>query len=167
MEPKMPNTFTKIVTKIAQISGLLGTFMLAGLMLMTVADVFLRKFFNKPILGSFEITEYLLVVVVFFAIPWAAMNRVNVRVDLIVGKFTPKLLAKFDAVTCVLSLFVTGIFAWYTVPQVIYEFRLYRVSDMLEIPTWPFYLMVALGFFLLFIVLVETLIGFIKKAVAE
>ncbi len=163
----MTNTFTKIVSWIAQACGFLGFIALAGLMLMTVADVFLRYFFNAPILGSFEITEYLLVVVVFFAIPWAAMKRVNVRVDLIVGKFTSKTRAKFDVVTCSLSLFVTGIFAWHTVPQVIYMFRLNSVSDMLEIPAWPFYLMVALGFFLLFIILIETLIEFIKKAVAE
>jgi TRAP-type transport system small permease protein len=163
----MPNTFTKIVSWIAHACGLLGSVFLAGLMLMTVADVILRYFFDAPILGSFEITEYLLVVVVFFAIPWAAMQRMNVRVDLIVGNFTPRLRATFDAVTCTLSLIVTGILAWYTIPQVMYVFRLYTVSDMLEIPAWPFYFMVAFGFFLLFIVLIETLIDFIKKAVGE
>lgn len=163
----MTNTFTKIVSWIAHACGLLGTIFLAGLMLMTVADVVLRYFFNAPILGSFEITEYLLVVIVFFALPWAALKRVNVRVDLIVGKFSSKLRAKFDAVTCVLSLIVTGFFAWYTVPQSIYMFRLNSVSDMLEIPSWPFYFMVAFGFFLLFVVLIETLIELIKKSGEE
>lgn len=162
----MTNTYTKIISWIAHAYGFLGTIFLAGLMLMTTADVVLRYFFNAPILGSFEITEFLLVVIVFFAIPWAAMKRVNVRVDLVVGKFTPQLRAKFDAVTCVFALIVTGFLAWHTVPQVIYVFKLGMVSDMLEIPYWPFYLMVAVGFFLLFFVLIETLIEFIKKAVA-
>jgi TRAP-type C4-dicarboxylate transport system permease small subunit len=163
----MTNTYTKIISWIAHACGLLGTIFLAGLMLMTVADVVLRYFFNAPILGSFEITEYLLVVIVFFALPWAALKRVNVRVDLIVGKFTPKRRAKFDAVTCAFSMIVTGFFAWYTVPQTIYVYRLYTVSDMLEIPSWPFYFMVAFGFFLLFLVLIETFIDFLKKAVGE
>ena len=163
----MTNTYAKIVSWIAHASGLLGTIFLAGLMLMTAADVILRYFFNAPILGSFEITEYLLVIIVFFAIPWAAMQRVNVRVDLIVGRFTPKRRAAFDAVTCALSMVVTGFFAWYTIPQVIYVYRLYTVSDMLEIPSWPFYFMVAFGFFLLFIVLIENFIELIKKAVGE
>ena len=163
----MTNTYAKIVSWIAHASGLLGTIFLAGLMLMTVADVVMRYFFDAPILGSFEITEYSLVVIVFFALPWAAMKRINVRVDLVVGRFSPKRRAALDAVTCVFSLIVTGFFTWYTVPQVIYVYRLYTVSDMLEIPSWPFYLMVALGFFLLFIVLIENLIDFIKKAVGE
>ena len=162
----MDNIYTKIISKIAHVCGFLGTIFLAGLMLMTAADVFLRYFFNAPILGSFEITEFLLVVIVFLAIPWAAMQRVNVRVDLVVGKFSSKLRARFDAVTCVFALIVTGFFTWYTVPQVIYVFNLGTVSDMLEIPYWPFYFMVALGFFLLFLVLIDTLIEFIKKAVA-
>jgi TRAP-type C4-dicarboxylate transport system permease small subunit len=143
----------------------LGAIVLAGLMLLTVGDVVLRYFFNAPILGSFELTEFILVVIVFFAIPWATAQKANVRVDLFVDRLPSKVRTVFNIVACFLSVFVTALFAWYTVPQAIYIWRLYSVSDMLDIPAYPFYFMVAFGFFLLFFVLVANLIEFIKEMV--
>jgi len=157
--------YIKIIYSFTHKCGFLGTFVMAGLVLLTVGDVVLRYFFNAPILGSFELTEYTLVVMVFFAIPWATAEKANVRIDLIVGRFSTRVRAIFDSVTCFLSLFVTALFAWYTVPQAIYMKKLYSVSDMLDIPLYPFYFMVAFGFFLLFFVLVANLIEFIKEAV--
>jgi TRAP-type C4-dicarboxylate transport system permease small subunit len=154
-------TVTSVVNKI----GLLGAFTMIGLMMLTVADVFLRKFFNAPILGSFEITEFLLVVLVFFAIPWAALKKANVKVDLIVGKLSQRVQAAFSSVTCLLSLIVTAFFGWYTIPQAVYILKLGSVSDMLEIPVYPFYFVVAFGFFILMFVLLANLIEFVRKAV--
>jgi len=37
-------------------------------MLMTAVDVTLRRLFNRPILGSYEIAEYLMAIMVLFAI---------------------------------------------------------------------------------------------------
>lgn len=160
----MINTYTKIVNSFTQKCSLLGAVVLIGLMLLTVGDVILRYFFNAPILGSYELTEFLLVAMVFFAIPWATLKKANVRVDLLVGRLPSKVRAVFDSVSCFMSLFVTALFAWYTVPQAIYIWRLYTVSDMLEIPFYPFYFLVAFGFFVLFFVLVLNLIEFIKEA---
>ena len=164
-ESKITDKYIKTVTSVVNKIGLLGAFTMIGLMMLTVADVFLRKFFNAPILGSFEITEYLLVVLVFFAIPWAALKKANVKVDLIVGKFPKRVQAAFSSVTCLLSVIITAFFGWYTIPQAVYIFKLGSVSDMLEIPYYPFYFFVAFGFFILMFVLVANLIEFVRKAV--
>lgn len=159
------NRYIKIIYSFTHKCGLLGAIVLAGLMLLTVGDVVLRYFFNAPILGSFELTEFILVVIVFFAIPWATAQKANVRVDLFVDRLPSKVRTVFNIVACFLSIFVTALFAWYTVPQAIYIWRLYSVSDMLDIPVYPFYIMVAFGFFLLLFVLVANLIEFIKEMV--
>jgi TRAP-type C4-dicarboxylate transport system permease small subunit len=160
----MMNTYAKIVNSVTRIFGFLGAVTMIGLVLMTVVDVFLRYFFRAPILGSFELTELFLVVMVFFAIPWAAIKKANVRVDLLVSRLPARTRAAFDSVTCFMSLGITALCTWYTVPQVIYIWRLYSVSDMLKIPIYPFYIAVAVGFFLLFFILVANLIEFVKKA---
>ena len=164
-ESKVINTYMKTVTSVVNKIGLLGAFSMIGLMMLTVADVFLRKFFNAPILGSYEITEFLLVVLVFFAIPWAALKKANVKVDLIVGNFPERVQAAFSSVTCFLSLVVTAFFGWYTIPQAVYILKLGSVSDMLEIPYYPFYFFVAFGFFILMFVLIANLFEFVRKAV--
>ena len=156
--------YTKIVYSIAHIGGFFGSLTMVGLMLMTVADVVLRYFFNAPILGSFELTEFSLILLVFLAIPWGTAQKVNVRVDLLVGSMPDRVRAIFDSITCLFSICITALFAWYTVPQAKYMMKLGSESEMLEIPHYPFYFMVALGFFLLFFVLIGNLIDFINEA---
>lgn len=164
-QSKIIDAYLKTVTAVVNKIGLLGAFAMIGLMMLTVVDVFLRKFFNAPILGSFEITEFLLVVLVFLAIPWAALKKSNVRVDLIVGGLPQRVQAAFSSVTCFLSLVITAFFGWYTIPQGIYMLRLNRVSEMLDIPFFPFYFVVAFGFLILVFVLLANLIEFVHKAV--
>ena len=156
--------YTKIVYAIAHVGGFIGSLTMVGLMLLTVGDVLLRYFFNAPILGSFELTEFSLIILVFFAIPWGTAQKVNVRVDLLVGPLPNRVRAIFDSVTCFLSTLITALLAWYTVPQAKYMMKLGSESDMLEIPLYPFYFIVAVGFFLLFFVLIANLIDFINEA---
>ena len=165
MQPgKIADKYTKIIYSIAAKGGFVGALTMMGLVLLTVADVVLRYFFNAPILGSFELTEFSLILLVFFAIPWGTAQKVNVRVDLFVGPLPTRVRAILDSITCFISLLITALFAWYTIPQAKYIMRLGSESDMLEIPLWPFYFIVALGFFLLFFVLIGNLIDFIKEA---
>ncbi|HEJ83793.1 MAG TPA: TRAP transporter small permease [Desulfobacteraceae bacterium] len=156
--------YTKIVYAAAHVGSFIGSLTMVGLMLLTVADVVLRYFFNSPILGSFELTEFALVLLVFFAIPWGTAQKINVRVDLFVGPLPDRIRAIFDSITCLFSILITALFAWYTLPQARYMMELGSESDMLEIPLYPFYYMVAAGFFLLFFVLIGNLIDFINEA---
>lgn len=160
-------TYKRIITRIAHLCGVLGVISLLILVLLTVADVFLRYFFNSPILGGYELTEYLLIPIVFFSIPWTTKEKSNVRVDLIVGNFKDKRRAIIYAVSCVLSIIVTFVFAWFTVPQAFYIRESRIVSESLEIPAYPFYLLTALGFFILFFILIDNLIDFITEAKAK
>jgi TRAP-type C4-dicarboxylate transport system permease small subunit len=157
--------YIKAVYFFAHKCGLFGAAVMVGLMLLTVADVVLRSLFRAPILGSFELTEFALVVMAFLAIPWAAVKKANVRVDLLVSSLTPKMQAVFDSVTCFMALVVTAFCAWYTVPQALYIWRLGTESDMLRIPVYPFYFLVAFGFFLLSLILLANFIELVKKAV--
>ena len=159
--------YKTIITSIARICGILGAISLILLSLLTVADVLLRFFFNSPIVGSYELTEYLLIPIVFFAIPWATKEKSNVRVDLIVGRIRNRRRAVIYAISCALSIIVTSVFAWFTIPQTLYIFEVHIDSEMLNIPAWPFYLLTALSFFILFFILIDNLIDFIKEAATK
>jgi TRAP-type C4-dicarboxylate transport system permease small subunit len=160
-------TYKRIITMIARLCGVLGVISLLILVLLTVADVFLRYFFNSPIIGGYELTEYLLIPIVFFSIPWTTKEKSNVRVDLIVGNLKNKKRAIIYAVSCFLSIIVTSVFAWFTVPQALYIRESRIVSETLEIPAYPFYFLTALGFFILFFILIDNLIDFITEARAK
>jgi TRAP-type C4-dicarboxylate transport system permease small subunit len=164
---KIITVYKTIIKKIAAVCGILGAASLILLSLLTFADVLLRYFFNSPIVGSFELTEYLLIPIVFFAIPWATKEKSNVRVDLIVGRIRKNRRAIIYGISCVLSIIVTSVFAWFTVPQAFYIYDVYIHSEMLKIPAYPFYFLTALGFFVLFFILIDNLIDFIEEASAK
>lgn len=159
--------FNKLIHSFTQKTGIWGAVVLIGLMLLTVGDVFLRYFFSAPILGSFELTELTMVALVFSAIPWAAEKKANIKVDLFIYKFSPRIRAVFDSIFCFISLCFIGFCAWYTLPQIIYIWQFGSFSHMLKIPIFPFYILIAFGFFLLFFILLVNLIEFIKMVVKK
>ena len=157
-------SFAKIISRICSfIAAIAAVF----LVLLTVGDVLMRFLFSKPILGSFELTEYLLVVIVFLAIPWATMRGNNVRVELITVRLRKKTQNVLYGISCFLSLLLTALIAWYTIPQAKYAYELMEKSDMLDIPTYPFYFLIAVGFFILTIILIAILIQHISRAIGK
>ena len=157
--------YTQLAKIVSRVCGFFAAMAIVFMTLLTVGDVVMRYFFSKPILGSFEITEYILVVVVFLSIPWATMEGVNVRVDLITEKLAKKTRAILYAVSCFLSMIISFLIVWFTIPEAEYARELQEKSDMLNIPTYPFYFLIAVGFFVLFLILIAVLFQYIEEAV--
>src|SRR3972149_6961066 len=78
-----------IVQKTVHVLNGIGMVALCLMMLATVADVFLRYLFNKPILGIVELVECLMVVVVFLALPRCTLRGGNARVEAVSAYFPP------------------------------------------------------------------------------
>ena len=52
----------KVVNPLSRVCHGIGSVILAFMMFITAADVCLRYFFNRPIMGAYELTEITLVV---------------------------------------------------------------------------------------------------------
>lgn len=167
MFKKAVSRYKAIARIVSWVCGFIAAVAMVCMILITVSDVFMRYFFNKPINGSFELTEYLMIVVVFMAIPWATMRDAHVRVDLITGKFALRKQAFFYAISCILAIIISFLIAWYTIPEAMYIFNLDQKSDMLNIPKYPFYFMIVVGFFILLFILIAVLMQYIEKAVEK
>ena len=156
--------FIKTVEWISHKFSIIGVVTLAGLMLLTVSDVVLRFFFTKPIRGSLEVTELLMIIMVYPGLAWVAVRRINVKVDLVVNRFSPRVQGIFDTVTCLMSLAVAALIFWYNIPQAFYMMERGIGTDTLKIVHWPFFWLIAFAYFLLCFVLITNLIEFSKKA---
>lgn len=62
-------------------TGLMSAMALFGIMWLTVVDVTGRKFFNNSVPGGLEITEVLMVVVIFGALPLVSWRNEHVVFD--------------------------------------------------------------------------------------
>jgi TRAP-type C4-dicarboxylate transport system permease small subunit len=164
-EKNTDNAYKRTVTHVSHVLAYASAALILIMMMLTVADVSLRYFFNAPINGTYEVTELLMVCVFAPSLAWTAMRGANVRVDLIINKLPYRAQGVFDSVTCLMSLFVTVIITYFTIKQTIFVYGIKTYSDQLEIPFYPFYIVIAVGFFLLVFAMVSNLIDYMNKAV--
>lgn len=81
------------------------------MMLMTMADVFLRKFSNLSILGTVELTELMMIIVVFCSLAECQAGDGHIKVDLVLKRFSPRVQSIFDVIT---QLICFGLFSMMT-----------------------------------------------------
>jgi len=148
----------KIIASAGRVAGWVAAIMLAILTLLTVSDVCGRFFFTHPIIGTTELTEYMLAIMAFFAIAWAAVAKRHIVVDLVMSRFSPRIQMIVDSITCLLSICIYAIIAWRLVMEGVDLQALSMVSTFLDVPKYPFYYVAALGCTLLTLVAIVNLI---------
>jgi TRAP-type C4-dicarboxylate transport system permease small subunit len=150
--------FRKVIQKASYGACFVGMFLAIPLMLLTVGDVMGRSFFNKPIPGTFELSEYMLAVIVLLGAAYTQQVKGHVGVDFLTSRYSAKTQAVLQAVTTLAGLLIIAILAWQGYLEGIHE---KAVSDQLRVPQWPFKLLVAVGGLLLWL---ELLLDFISSA---
>ena len=118
---------------------------LAVLMFLTVADVFGRYLFNRPVAGTFEITEMLMVLIVFMALGLAQHHNEHISLDLAYNYFPGRLKSLTDIFVEAVNLVVVVGITWQ-----LYEYSV-RMSEgnyttaVLELPIHPFVILAIAG----------------------
>ena len=103
-------------------------------MLLTVADVLLRSFFNFPIRGTLELVELGLACTIFVALPAVFLRDEHLVVDVIDHLVRPAAVRWLDLAGAVVSLGVLVVMAWQMAPlaRAMHEFG--DVTSDLSIP---------------------------------
>ena len=152
----------KTINLLSRLFGYVSTAVLGLMMLLTVADVFLRYFFSAPISGTTEITEFMLVVVVFPALAWCAVTGKMVKVDLLMSHFPPRVQAIVDSITLFLVLGIFVIITW----QSFLESKVVdSTTSLLGLPSAPFYWVMTVGLALFCLAVATLMIENIIKGV--
>jgi len=90
----------------------LAALALVILMMVTVADVFLRYLFNNPVRGSYDMVESMLLVFVFNAMAAGFFLRRNIVIDLIDSAIGPRATAVLVRIADVLSVVCLALIFW-------------------------------------------------------
>ncbi len=115
------------------------------MMLTVTLDVAGRYLLNKPIIGSYEVVEYLMAVSVFAAYATGQIDRSHIRIDILVHRLSSRRRAVADAIASLLMLLVLLAFVWGDFTQVIQVWSTNQISQVLFIPRWPFQLATAIA----------------------
>lgn len=120
-----------------------------SMMLLTTADAGGRYLLNRPILAAFELTtNYLMVAVIFLAMPYAYRQGANIRVTFLVDRLgrTPQLV--LNHVVQVISILYCAALVFATFQQARHMLTTKTTFATLDLPMWPGHLIVSIGLFL-------------------
>ncbi len=135
----------------------IGNVVLMFIMFLTAADVLLRLL-KHPIMGGFDITEYTMAILVAFGLAYCSINKGHVSVDFVMRHFPSRVQDIIGVFTTLASLFLISIMALQTTLQMITQYTTGVTSSVLPIPQYPFVGAVALGLFMLALVLLAEVI---------
>ena len=89
-----------------------GAFSLFTMMCLTTVDVVGRYIFNRPITGVFELTEYLVLILIFSFIGYTQSKKGHVAVDILLPVLPPRLKKLIDVANHLVCLALMGLITW-------------------------------------------------------
>jgi TRAP-type transport system small permease protein len=131
--------------RLNQLLTYIGSIALALLMFLTVADVAGRYLFNRPVPGTFELTEMIMVPIVFLALGLAQHHNEHIALDLAYNYFSLPLKKVTRVIADVVSLVIAVAVTWQ-----LYEYFM-RMLDgdyttaVLQVPVHPFVVLALAG----------------------
>ena len=130
---------------LSKIFGCVAAAFLAAMMLLTVADVLLRTFFNYPIQGMLELIELGLACTLFLGMPAVFIRGEHLVVDVVDQWARPSVVRLLDLFGALISFGLLAVMAWEMVPvaRSMYEFG--DVTSDLSIPKIYYWIPVLLG----------------------
>lgn len=134
-----------ILNRVLKVTG--GVFLI-GMILLTCANIFIRKLYI-PIPGTFELMGYAGAVVAAFALGYTQLTRGHICVDVLVNTYPAplkRLISLINHGVCSLFFFAA---TWQVVKKAMILKNSGELSETLRIIYYPFTLAVALGCFVL------------------
>ena len=111
---------------------------LLAMMLLTVVDVVARYLFNRPLRGAFEVTELMLLVLIFAGLPLVSYADEHVTMDFIDRLVGPRARARLERGVHVVTTATMALLAWlvWLKADRIWSYR--DATDVLRIVYGPF-----------------------------
>jgi TRAP-type C4-dicarboxylate transport system permease small subunit len=143
---KFVSLLSKVVNPLTSKIGLtIAAVILFSMMLLTFVDVAGRFLLNKPVNGSLELTEFMMGLIVAFAIGFTAFRKGHIRVDIIMQYVPRKVNLWMDVFAYLLSSVFYIFIAWQTWLNGISVMNSKLTSAVLLIPSFPFVFTVAVA----------------------
>jgi len=161
---RIHDALVKVFTPVTRILFYIGLVFLAGMMLLTAADVIGRYFFNSPILGSFEITEYLMVIVMATSLAYCGIMKGHVEIELVADRLPEKTQNILGCITSFLGFILFIFITWQCFIYIRDMAASKAASTVHYIPAWPFVLILAIGFTVFSLVLLLRFLEYLSKA---
>jgi TRAP-type transport system small permease protein len=135
-----------IVYRVSVLCNWMGTALIFCMMVLTTVDVVLRSLLNQPITGALETTELLMLMAVALGLAYTQYQKGHVSVDILVSRFSRRTQAIDNIFVYLVCLGLYGLISWQAIVGGLRQQAAAVVlSQILPIPTYPFYFVLAFG----------------------
>ncbi len=130
--------------------GVISGFATLLITLIVVIDVAGRAFFNSPLHSGVEISELLLVTLVFLGLSAAQQQRQNFALEIVTRHLPPRLQTLIEMIGYILCLAIVVLLAWPSTKQAFAAFERGEAGfGIVAFPIWPARFVLAVGLWLL------------------
>lgn len=129
-----------------------------AMILMTCANI-VSRLLGKPIKGTFELMGYFGAVATAFALGYTQIKKSHISVDILVNRFSPKARLVLNGINHVICSLFFAVAGWQVARWAATLRETGEVTETLRIIYYPFTYGVAIGCFLIALVL---LVDFLK-----
>ena len=154
--------------KMADGLGYLSGWLVPLMMLLVVADVFMRYVMHRPLMVSDELSAYMLVALAFLGFAYTWREGGHVRVEVLVSRFSPRVQDRVRLVGLILTFVFMLEMNRSAFKMIVYAYQMkMRSSTWMMFPLfWP-QLTIFVGFVLLTLVLAADILRLWAKIRAE
>lgn len=123
----------------------LGALTLFAQMCLITADVVGRYLFNAPITGVYEITEFMILTIIFSFLGATQAAKRHVHVDLLVNRLPERMKWIVAVVNHAICFLLMALMTWMAFQRALDLYRAGEASPNLGVPEYPFVLFLMLG----------------------
>jgi len=115
------------------------------MIVLIVVSVVMRYLMRQPLLGSNELIQLASVVLVMAALPYCTEKEAHIRVDILDNLLGSRGRLAGDLLFRLTSIFVLSLLTWRAVLKAADAFKWGDTTNMLSLPIWPGYAILAMG----------------------
>jgi len=157
----------KSITKTADLFNWVAAAALVGMMLLTCADVVLRRSFNHPIPGTYEIVGLLGALLISFALAYTTAQKGHIAVEFLVQRFSKNIQRVIDAVNQLFGIMLFVILSWQSILYAMDLKESGEVSMTVQMPIHPFVFGISIGCALVSLVLALDFYKSLKRLLVQ
>ena len=155
------NRFNKFLKRIVTSSTAIGFVFLLILILIVIINIITRQF-GLGILGTYEAVQLSISIMIGFAIAYAAICEMHVKVDILITRLSKRVQRVLYIITSLLTLSICTLMAYYGVKFALDQFSNKEGTIVMDWPIYPFRLIFIIGIIIMCFVLILEIIQKIR-----
>ena len=138
MTGRVANLFKRVVGPVAETAAALGVVVLGAMVVMLIVSVIMRKAFNAPMKGVFELSEFSMVMITFLFVSAQYFKPDSMVMDTFVEMFPKMVRLINNALILLVDVAILALTSWQLFAYGLKVQEMGQVSKILEIPLSPF-----------------------------